>query len=113
MATVVHFEDLVTAVNRQDVGLISVYRSTCPDLHAATQQTARENERLLPVGWKVQYLVDSKTGEDKGRAIKAPNGRTWDPEKCSGVGLDTPSLGWSWFVVAGAALAYYLFTRKK
>ena len=124
MAITVDQEVVVTAQNQRYAsggGLVTVYKDRCPDLFAATlpatgvnvsSDAPVESERLLPIGWKVQYLVDLATGADAGARYIAPNGKTWDAARCSN--LPTTGFSWTWIGVVGiGAFFIYLYTKKR
>jgi hypothetical protein len=115
MATEVDIEVVVNSANQNvdGEGLHPIDSSVCPDLYAATIR-ASNDESKLPIGWKVQYLRDSNTGEEKGILLRAPDGRTWDQDKCSRAAALQSKGWWSWFpLLAGGVIFYYLITKKK
>lgn len=115
MATVVQFEEVIDAQNQGQPGggLHNLSQSACPDLYALTK-AGPEGSRMLPVGWKLLFLTDSSTGDDKGMMLKAPDGRTWSLNQCQTGSVSSPAGKWSWVpaVLFGIAF-YYLLTKKK
>lgn len=112
MAIVVDFEDVITPANRMVDGVGTHFiTNACPDLLALT--TSSGDARALPIGWRVQYLRDSNTGEEKGVVFRSPDGRTWDMEKCTAGAVVQEAGWWTWLGVLGlGALFYWVYTKK-
>jgi hypothetical protein len=115
MATVVSLSKVVDASNQKlnGEGLWTILKSRCPQLYAATLATSNVDERMLPIGWKFEYLSDATTGADAGLQAVSPNGTRYDLEPCGIATAEREGGLWSWAVVAGAVLLAWYFTRKR